>query len=561
MIDADGERVGATADDGPAGAEQVEELLRALASTVRSYRLYAGNGPMLDRFVTSLRGRVHAAWEALDRIRLEIGENAMYWEGHKVLPTGDGGGDLPFLFYKDGIRSITLLPGLEAELPALLAVLGRAPQLHEEEDDLVTLLWQENLTAFHYESVDLPVDATDIGAPSGTPPARVDPGAVRQAAADPAESPKLATDDFQETLYFLDEGELRQLEREVRLEEDRDLWQDVLNALLDRLEDGSVERQVRITALLEEVLPSMLAAGAYDRAAWLLGELSRLATGDQPLPAPVLQRIREVFAQLATPEALQQLVQVMDESAHTPQADSLERLLAFFPPQSLAPLTALLDVVLRPDTRRLLVTAAERLAAANRDQVVRLLAAEDPVVIRGALGWVGALGIGSAANEVIRLLRHEAPQVRAAAAEAAAGLRAAVAGTSLVSLLDDPDRDVRMAAARALASLEHAAARPALEAAIQGKRLRAADRTEKLAYFEALGRVGGAEAVPFLDRLLNSRGWLGRAESAEVRACAAFGLARVRHAAAREALERAASDGDPVVRNAVNRSLRGGDAA
>src|SRR5690606_37388714 len=145
----------------------------------------------------------------------------------------------------------------------------------------------------------------------------------------------------------------------------------------------------------------------------------------------------------------------------------------------------------RPDARRLLGAAAERLAAQNRDQVVRLLRDEDPAVVRGALRWVGSLSIGAAANEVIQLLRHPSPVVRAAAAEAAAQLRAAVAGTTLVSLLDDPERDVRMAAARALGALEHAAARPALEAAIQGKRLRGADRTEKLAFFEALGRVGG----------------------------------------------------------------------
>ena len=62
----------------------------------------------------------------------------------------------------------------------------------------------------------------------------------------------------------------------------------------------------------------------------------------------------------------------------------------------------------------------------------------------------------------------------------------------LVALLEDPDRDVRIAAARALGALEHSAARGALEGAIQGKRLRAADRSEKLVFFEALGRIGGA---------------------------------------------------------------------
>lgn len=553
------QRIGSTeAGESSALAPQVEELLRTLASTVRSYRLYAGNGPMLERFVEALHERVHAAWRDLDRIRLDIAENSISWGGRKVYPTGDAGADLAFLFYKDGIRTITLLPGLERELPQLLSVLGRAPQLREEEDDLVTLLWEENLTGLTYESVDLPVEATDIGSASGAAPQRVDPAAVREAAAEPAPAAPLPTDDFRETLYFLDEGELRQLDREVQLEVGRDLWRDVLSALLDRLEDGSPERQVRIANILEEVLPSMLSAGAFDRAAGLLGELSRIATREEPLPAPVLQRIRGVFDQLASPETLQQLVEMMDEPAHAPDAAALERLLAYFPPRSLEPLTRLLDTVARPDARRILASAAERLAAGNREQVVRLLASDDPIVVRGALRWVEALSIGAGASEVMRLLRHDSPLVRAAAAEAIVGLRAAVAGPTLITLLEDPEREVRMAAARALGALEHAAARPALETAIQGKRLKAADRTEKLAFFEALGRVGGADAVPFLDRLLNARRWLGRGESPEIRACAAFALARVRHPSARHALEQAAEDSDPVVRNAVTRSLRGG---
>jgi HEAT repeat protein len=62
--------------------------------------------------------------------------------------------------------------------------------------------------------------------------------------------------------------------------------------------------------------------------------------------------------------------------------------------------------------------------------------------------------------------------------------------------------------------------------------------------------------VAVLDKILNSRGWLGRGEAPEIRACAALGLARSRHPSARAALTRAASDQDPVVRNAVARALR-----
>ena len=541
----------------PESVGRVEELLRALASAVRSYRLYSGDGPMLERFVAALRERVSDLWTDFDRLRLDVAENAILWDGRRVFPTGDGSGDLPFLFYKDGIRALVLRPGLEDELDALLRVIARAPQLREEEDDLVTLLWEENLTGLAYETVDLPVETSGIGSASGAAPARVSAEAVRAEAARETPAFTSAADDFQETLYFLDDDELRRLDAEVRLEMERDLWHDVLTGLLDRLEDGDESRQLRVATILEEVLPSLLAASDYQRAAWLLDELSRVAAREPALPSAVLGRIREVFGQLARRETLEQLVQVMEEPSRAERGGGLDRLLAYFPPQALAPLSRLLDTVVRPDTKRTLAAAAARLAAANREQVIRLLRHEDAVVVRGALRWVAELEIGAAANEVIALLAHADAEVRGGAVEALVALRAAVAGSALVKLLDDPQREVRIAAARALAALEHAPARELLGEAVTGRRIRGADRSEKIAFFEAFGRLAGGEAVRVLDEMLNSRGWLSRGEPPEIRACAAIGLSAVRHPAARAALEKAAKDGDPVVRSAVGRALRG----
>src|SRR5690606_3724125 len=97
------------------------------------------------------------------------------------------------------------------------------------------------------------------------------------------------------------------------------------------------------------------------------------------------------------------------------------------------------------------------------------------------------------------------------------------------------------------------AAREPLEAVLASKRIRDADRVEKLAFFEGYGRLAGVAGVPVLDKILNSRRWLGMGEAPEVRACAALGLARIRHPSARDSLSAAASDSDPVVRAAVTR--------
>ena len=63
-----------------------------------------------------------------------------------------------------------------------------------------------------------------------------------------------------------------------------------------------------------------------------------------------------------------------------------------------------------------------------------------------------------------------------------------------------------------------------------------------------------------MDGLLNSRGLFGKKEDVELRACAAMALGRVGSEAAIATLRRAANEKEVLVRNAVNRALRGGTA-
>jgi HEAT repeat protein len=96
-----------------------------------------------------------------------------------------------------------------------------------------------------------------------------------------------------------------------------------------------------------------------------------------------------------------------------------------------------------------------------------------------------------------------------------------------------------------------------LEAAVDGKALRSADLTEKMAFFEAYGLLAGPKGVERLSALLlGSGGLLRRKEDPETRACAAMALGKIKTPEARHALELAAKDKEALVRNAVNKALR-----
>jgi hypothetical protein len=81
-----------------------------------------------------------------------------------------------------------------------------------------------------------------------------------------------------------------------------------------------------------------------------------------------------------------------------------------------------------------------------------------------------------------------------------------------------------------------------------------------MAMFELYGALCGDPGVSLLDGILNARGFLGRREDSEARACAAMALGRVGTDPATESLRRASNEKDIVVRNAVNKALRGGTA-
>jgi HEAT repeat protein len=198
-----------------------------------------------------------------------------------------------------------------------------------------------------------------------------------------------------------------------------------------------------------------------------------------------------------------------------------------------------------------------RLAAANTAELVRLIGAQDRAVAAEAMRRSGALKTAVAVGPLGKALTDSDAELRQIAVTALAEIGSAGALQALERAVEDDARDVRVAAARALAARGYRAALPRVEGVIKGRALREADLTEKMAFFELYGSLCGDAGVEYLHSLLNSKGFLGRREDAELRACAAMALGRVGTANAAAALRKSAQEKDVVVRNAVTKALRG----
>jgi len=550
----------------PFPAALVEEMLRMFGRAVRAHQLYLHNNPTYLRALEHARAAFAPIWAQTEELVIEVTDTQLRWEGHPVINEPDKTTDaLPWILYKDGIRELRLLREVEQqELVNLIDILTRVRKASPDEDDLLTLLWEQEFAYVRYRYVDVALE--------GVAPLELSESARTERLVDPLqvqEPPQEAIlpsgvvnlDDFDATLYFLDEREVEYLRDAVAGEYAADLRGNVVAILLDVFE-AQADPAIRdeIVGVLDNLLVHLLTVGQLRTVAHLLREVNLAANRARELTPMQRETLLSLPSRMSEPEALSQLLQSLDERADLPEQAELNALFDQLRVSALATIFSWLGRLQNPRVRAQLEAAAQRLAAANTGELVRLIGAPEREVALEAVHRAGAMRAAAAVPALARLMGQMDADVRLAAVQALAEIATPGALQQLERTIDDASREVRVATARALATRVHRPALARIEAAIKGKRLQEADLTERMALFEAYGALCGEPGIALLDGVLNAKGFFGRREDPELRACAAMALGRVGSAAAIAALRRAASDKEILVRNAVNRALRGGAA-
>ena len=570
-VTSDGPEDWAEGDDLP--VVEVRGLFVVLAKALRAFQLYDDNNPVRKRFVTSLREALEQLWQEVEGLHLSIEEHRILLVGEEVYENSSRSDSLAFLLYKDGIRDVTLLPGVEGqELDKVLTVLRRARLLKTAEgDDLLTMLWEQDLEFFKCTSVDQIAEGAELPTAQAEEEraglAQVLEGEVEDADDDAGEEagtaagerpPPKVGQDFSPTLYALDPDEKEQLRQSLEAEMSRDIRHDVLAALFDRLEEAQYpERKSEILMILRELMPSLLSRGAVESAADVLEELAQARAEPGILDEVRQGECDRLLDDLSSVETVEELVRGLQDGTIDVSADVLGRLLKFLRPSALPTLLQAAEQEEMPALKETLRGAVHGIAEENREAVLALLEHMNPVLTSGAVRLVGEMGITDAAPKLAGLISHPDTAVRLALVGAAQLLREVSTTDMLVAALSDAESDVRVTAAEALATLMHEPATPVLKGLVTGKEIRQADITEKIALFESYGLLGGAGAVDVLGELLNKKGFFGRREPSEIRASAARALGKAGFPEAQDALRAAEKDDDAVVRAAVRHALQG----
>lgn len=541
----------------------VEELLRLFVRAARAHQLYLPNNPVYQGAVNAVRTAFAPIWQHTHELELRFGETDIKWLGKPVFVELTKSSDsLPWTFFKDGVRAIQLHPGFEQdELVRLYDILHRVRKASPDEDDLLTMLWESDFANLRYRYVDLGSEPAPDLADGGTPPEKPTPGQIQANARDVAEQSPAVVDmqDFDATLYFLDEKELQYLRHEVEREYSSDLRRNVVSILFDIYETQTTPAiREEIGGLIENLMLMLLASGRLRSVAYLLVESQALMQRAAEITPQQKEQIGSLSERLSAPEPLGQLLRALDEAADLPPQSELVELFEQFRPAALATIFSWLPRLQNAKVKPLVEHAADRLAGANTAQLVKLILSKDQAIAIEAVRRAAALKTPAAAAPLAKVLVEGDVVLRQAAVKALTDIGSAGALQALEKSIEDSDRDVRVAAVRTLGAKAYRPVFSRLDAAVRAKNMRNADLTEKMAYFEAYGAMCGDGGVAYLDGILNRKGMFGKREDSELRACAAMALGRVGTKKAQDSLRRSADEKDIVVRNAVSRALRGG---
>jgi len=541
----------------------VTDLLKAFVKAVRAHQLYLPNNPMHARSLEAVQAAFAALWQHTDELELHVVETRLEWEGRVVLDEVERTSDnIAWLLYKDGIRELKMLKDFEQEeLNVFFTLLQRVRKATDDDDDLLTLMWEREFVTLQYRYVDL----TQEGGPGVESMERTEQKekilspAQAEAGLQSTQSSIAKMDDFDSTLYFLDDREVEYLQGEIKREFSTDLRPAVIASLLDTFEnekDPTVREE--ICGLLDYFLLVLLSTAQYRNAAYLLREAGVTANRAVDVLDPQKQRLLQLGELMSDPKPLGQLLQALEVSSLRAPQHELDELFGILQPRALETLLSWIGRSTNPPLKMLLEVAAGRLASSNSAELIRLIGSDDEAVVLEAIRRAAALKSPAAVPALGKMLTVGESDMRVAAVTALTEIGSAGAMQMLERALLDEDRDVRIVAVRALGARNSRAALPRIEAAIRGRDLRESNLTEKMAFFEAYGLLSGDAGIALLDPLLNAKGFMGKKDDAEMRACAAMALGKINSPKAMESLNRAAGEKDVIVRNAVSRAIRGG---
>jgi len=515
-------------------------LIQTFLQTVKSFRLYEANHPILLKFIERLKKDFDNYFAEFDSFPLLVGEHRLFYRGKVVYENQDVKESLAFFFFKDGIREIKFFRGLElSEVISFLHIVRRSESVNRLEDDLVTLLWEKDFPHITFGTVDefleegghyVPATEEDLSQRlefKGLDGETTDEVSLER---EKRETPSLRVESLKQAINpspgqslveacQLTPEEIKEISREIELEHQPEyihlLTDNLLEILFHLGED--MDAYENMISFFERTIGSFLEQGEIKKAVDVLKKLNDTLES-MVLKDKQIFAIRRILDTFSNAHSIELLGGAMNRN-EPEESEATLQYLRLLTPKGIESLCLQLGKVESGKWRKAICDVLAELSREDIKPLVKFLADPNPFVVCHILYILGKIGHPSTIKYLGNLAVHPDAKVREETLQILKKLNGQ--GKDLLhKFLNDPLPEMRAKASLIFAKVAKEAAAKPLLGIIRSEEFFKRDYEEKSSFFKALGETRAPEVIPVLKEIARKKRWFQKGKWEEMRVCA-----------------------------------------
>jgi hypothetical protein len=533
------------------------DIAKTLTKTIRTFNVYPRDNPIYQKFANDLFDKFNRFFETGDELNFDIEQHSLLFKGTQVFHSEERTENIALLLFADGIRQISFYKGITSEeIVDFIDILRIAPKAEvNDEDDIVTLLWEKNIRNMGYASVEDTVD---------------DDLAVEAALIESLDQERTADSFLNSDASLKKSSPGGPLQASAPLPCVEPLKADELILLKNELDDSLKEEALLSSAvsLFFDLLKNEHDSEAFPDILHHLGKLVdlRMRQGDVAGTIEILSGLNAISERYQEPDQRELL------TSFSARAGSLDNLRTLFrgtlPHKEIRDYILLLDAGAVPNLIEILGELQDRklrrflcdiLADLGRNDIrvfSESLRDEKWYLVRNIVMILGMIRDPAIVEYLQTVLNHSDLRVRREALRALEGIQTAGTKKIFLNALSDKDLSIRIIALKSLKRFRDPDIYSAIRKTASVEELRKRPFVEKKEILETLAVLGGDEALSILTELFRKKGLLEKDEITEIRASAAYGLGLVASPEAISLLEKETGSRKTVLREACIKALK-----
>ena len=564
----------------PEGSETDEELIlardltSAFIKAIKAFRFYPPDNPTLKGFRDQLLKKFQFFLNKYQTFVLQVGEYDLSFKSRILYENKDVKTSLAFSLYKDGLREIRFMKGIEEwEVQGVIDILKHSETINTLEDDIVTLMWEKDFMHISYLATDEFLEETPVIIPDNVDQFRrnlvfkplahhVEVELAEEGSEEGIDLDEVLSKVIEEPLsfvsdrsvYFLSADEVEGLRKEVESEVDPVFIFNITDTLFEILAlEKETEPFQDAVKILIKVLDAFLTLGEFTKASELLKRVYIiLKTYD--LEDWQVEGIGKIIVEAGEEVRIERIGKVLEREEVL--LEHVSAYLSLLQKNAIKPLIKLLGELKNSKVRRVFCDALSEIGKNHIELFTPFIEDRRWYLVRNIVYILGRIGKEQAFPYVQKAFNHEENRVRREAVQALGLIGGPKAIGLLVRALTDNDVRIRCMAAINLGKVGKKTGLIPLLEVVQTKDFYKREPVEIKAFFNAIGMVGSNEAVPVLQQLLERKSWFGRGKSDEIHIGAANTLAVIGTPEARAILEEGKNSKDESIREACTQALK-----